>query len=224
MNRLKWILSLVALVVFAGCNYYNPSHPVGAENVPAQEMENPDFSTVQSHIIQPYCATCHGASGAGNVSLDSYAHVKKFLNAVQDSVVVKGNMPPGKPLSKELQQLLVNWISNGAPETHQNPGQGPQPVPSAAPPEELKPTFSSLVANVFSPKCAMCHDTSNQQPITDYQYLKKSGWIVPKDLAKSTLYKAITDNGPQGMPPGDHLSTDEIKAIATWITNGAEDN
>jgi hypothetical protein len=82
------------------------------------------FSQVYADILQPKCVACHGAGGAGGVSLNSYAGVAKVVkagNAAQSAlyISVSGAAPSmplgGNPLSSADLQELASWINSGAP-------------------------------------------------------------------------------------------------------------
>jgi mono/diheme cytochrome c family protein len=177
-----------------------------------------DFSTIQTKVIQPYCISCHSSAGgnADGVNLENYSNVLHYIDKVQDTVAVRHSMPPGQPLSKGLQQLLVTWISNGSPE---HTSQGAPPSTPPTPTEPLVATFTSISKNIFVPKCAVCHGAGGNTPITSYDFLKK-GWVVANDL-KSPLYLAINGGG---MPPSEPLTQNEIDTIGAWITDGAKNN
>ena len=213
--------TLVGLLILStGCNYSNPKDQ--GDN--AQMISgNADFSTIQAKVIQPYCISCHSSAGgnADGINLENYSNVLHYIDRVQDTVAIRHSMPPGQPLSKGLQQLLVTWIANGSPE-HTTPGAAPaepQPSTPTTPAEPLDATFTSISKNIFVPKCAVCHGADSNTPITSYDFLKK-GWVVANDL-KSPLYVAVK-NGQ--MPPGQPLSQTEIDTIGAWITDGAKNN
>jgi hypothetical protein len=98
-------------------------------------------------------------------------------------------------------------------------------VPTATPaPPPLQPTFSSISENIFSQKCVICHGpggSAASMPVTDYNFLIKMKWVVPSNLAQSSLYVSVKSNR---MPPGPPLSQTEINTIGNWITAGAKNN
>jgi mono/diheme cytochrome c family protein len=117
-----------------------------------------------------------------------------------------------------------------------------QSVPGGGPPA-LEPTFSSINAVIFTPRCATsaCHGGNNGTPLSlapegAYASLvgaasEQAGDVVlvaPADPGDSYLVLKLkgthTAAGGYGtiMPPdGDLLSDDEIGAIETWIRSGA---
>lgn len=169
---------------------------------------------------------CHSSAGgnAGGINVENYSNVMHYIDRIQDSVAIHQTMPPGKPVSKKLQQLLVTWISNGSPE-HATPGTpATEPTEPPATSEPLQPTFSSISKNIFAPKCVMCHGpggSAENLPVTDYNFLLKSMWIVPHDLGQSSLYDSVKSGR---MPPSGNLSQTEIDVIGAWITDGAKNN
>jgi hypothetical protein len=112
----------------------------------------------------------------------------------------------------------------------------------------LEPTFASLRANVFGPKCAApCHSAIDPPGGLDLatdpyaalvgvdaagRFCRDMGLVrvVPGDAAASLAYQKIIakrdDTDPvcgEGMPQGSRpaLSDDEIAAIEQWIADGA---
>lgn len=207
----KVLVSSFLLVFILGCNSYKPKPLAEAGNLGA-----PTFANIQSQIIEPYCITCHRGAGAGNVNLEGYANVKKFLTAIHTDVVSKHSMPPGQPLPQYLQDFLTTWVSSGAPESGGAP-TGPGPT---GPVVELTPTFKSISQNILAPKCEACHGTDSDSPVTNYTFLKAK-WVVPGNLKKSVLYQQVAKSL---MPPSDPLTKKEIQAISDWILQGAQLN
>jgi uncharacterized membrane protein len=144
---------VACLFLSTGCNYNYPKDQGNGQMIAG----NADFNTIQTKILQPYCFACHSTGGgnAAGVNVETYTNVLHYIDRIQDTVAVHQTMPPGKPVPKQLQQLLVTWISNGSPE-HGAPGTAP-PETQPAPGEDLKPTFASISKNIFTPKCVACH-------------------------------------------------------------------
>jgi uncharacterized membrane protein len=113
----RWV-GIGVVLIFSACNSYTPKDQGGQANPNALSAQTTNFATIQSEIIKPNCVMCHsGTSGnQGGVNLETYASVKTFSSRIKDTIV-KGTMPPGRPLAKNQQQALISWIDNGAPET-----------------------------------------------------------------------------------------------------------
>jgi len=78
-----------------------------------------DFKTVQAQVLTPVCLNCHGFLSMP--AFDSFADVKAHIVKIQGLVSI-GAMPPPPPKSKVIisacqKQMLLDWISQGAPET-----------------------------------------------------------------------------------------------------------
>jgi cytochrome c553 len=73
-----------------------------------------DFQTVNTQVFQTSCTRCHDFTS--KVDLQSYAKIKQHLSSVQ-WMIKTDKMPPKKPLSPELKDLVLKWIDQGAPET-----------------------------------------------------------------------------------------------------------
>lgn len=72
------------------------------------------YSNLNVKVFTPYCTACHGTKG--NVNLETYAKVKSFASGVKTTAITNASMPPGAPMSAELQKLLGDWIAAGTPE------------------------------------------------------------------------------------------------------------
>src|SRR5665213_1654773 len=71
-----WALSLIGLLfIGTACNSYTPKEQ--ADDQQLAGMTNPDFSMIQTKVLQPYCVMCHSAAGgnAGGVNLENYTNV-----------------------------------------------------------------------------------------------------------------------------------------------------
>jgi hypothetical protein len=73
------------------------------------------FSGQIQPLLNQYCTSCHGASGASaGVSLNNYTNVK--TNASRANTAIQGGiMPPGSPLSAANKQLFQAWVTAGTP-------------------------------------------------------------------------------------------------------------
>lgn len=104
----------------------SPSAPTATPSTSAQVSYSKDIQP----IFSQNCVRCHG--GRGGLYLDSYAHVMDggvngpviVPGSPQDSLLVKrieGIVQPqmplgGTPLSQADIDLIVNWITEGAPD------------------------------------------------------------------------------------------------------------
>lgn len=208
--------SLGTLLIITACNSYTSKDQANytANGVP------PNFSVIQSNILQPKCVMCHSASGgnAGGINVETYANVMASITQIQNAIVVAQSMPPGQSLTSSLRQLFATWVADGEPETSSSPEM---PTEIAQNQTSVQPTFSSISENIFTPKCASCHSPSGPMPVTNYNYLISSGWVVPDNLNNSTLYQAVK-NGT--MPPSGALAQSDVDTIGQWITDGAQNN
>ncbi len=87
--------------------------PKTAATVPAN-CDLIDFATVNTQVFESSCTRCHDFSS--KLDLQSYANIKQHLSKVQWAIA-NDKMPPKKPLSPELKDLVIKWIDQGAPET-----------------------------------------------------------------------------------------------------------
>jgi hypothetical protein len=103
--------------------------------------------------------------------------------------------------------------------------------------DNMKATFSSIQANVFSPTCALsgCHGGSQNPNLSAgnaYNNLVNKAsaldpsmvLVKPGDSSNSFLMKLLRGDGTSVMPPSGKLSSAKIDSIALWINNGALNN
>ena len=99
-------------------------------------------------------------------------------------------------------------------------------VPAAT--TDVQPTYKSLQANVFAPKCTSCHSGSGAPHgivCSTYNNLLHNGMfpplIIPGNPDASSLYQIVAS----GSMPKDQasLSQKSLSALYTWIKNGAKE-
>ncbi len=132
-------------------------------------------------------------------------------------------MPLGAPLSPRQKKMLLDWISEGAPEF------GDKPTP---PPPMLLPAFASIHDLVLVPYCIACHSPGNpgkRVPLNTLDDLLNSplGIVLPGNPDESDLVIAVRRTDKKRMPPPNSgvqsLSSDQISVIVNWISNGAKE-
>lgn len=117
---MRSLVSIIGLLVVAGCYYDNEEtlYP-GSEN-----CQVPDAATYALHIkpiIDAKCNSCHaGNFASGNIRLDSYTEVMKYVNngSFMGSINQVSNYSPMPKNSSKLPacqiQTLQQWIDAGA--------------------------------------------------------------------------------------------------------------
>jgi len=66
-------------------------------------------------LLQKHCLGCHnGTARTAGLSLESRGEALAKLAAVKDRVV-RGQMPPGQPLTERDRQVIAAWVDGGAP-------------------------------------------------------------------------------------------------------------
>ena len=99
----------------------------GAEAPKSEEVIplEASYFSIKANIIDPKCIDCHNSqTSQGSVDLSSYSRVMNYVDTddPQDSELylstLDGSMPPEPqhPLSNEELTVILQWISNGAPE------------------------------------------------------------------------------------------------------------
>jgi cytochrome c553 len=109
------------------------------------------FNQIKEKLFKPKCIGCHSHYNDYNV-------VKRDLGSIVSAISTQ-KMPyakrpnkPVEPLEDSLNQLLTQWVNQGAPFSQAMP-DGPNEDTL-----ELKPTWISLRNNIFGPKCIQCHN------------------------------------------------------------------
>ena len=115
--------------------------------------------------------------------------------------------------------------------------QGPEDEPVNGGPNNMRATFSSIQADVFTPTCAVagCHggaqnpNLSAGQAYNNLVNKPSSGnpsmmRVKPGESVNSYLMKKLNGDGTSIMPPNGQLSQVKIDSISLWINNGAMNN
>jgi hypothetical protein len=89
-------------------------------------------------------------------------------------------------------------------------------------PEQV--SFTSDIRSIFTTNCALsgCHDGSVQFSLKTYSDIVAN--VVPGMPSESKIYGAITGTGNIAMPPSGSLTTQQVKLIEKWISDGAQQN
>lgn len=86
------------------------------------DTENVTYNTVIFELIRDNCYQCHdAANNFGNITLEGYDNLKKFVDTGQLLGVIKHEpgfspMPQNRPQLLECEiEKVEEWIKNGAP-------------------------------------------------------------------------------------------------------------
>jgi uncharacterized membrane protein len=77
------------------------------------------WKVIRDQVFKSSCLDCHsGAKPDGNLDLESLEVVRKNINAIFDSAIIRQTMPiePYAAMSDSQKQALMKWISQGMPE------------------------------------------------------------------------------------------------------------
>jgi hypothetical protein len=88
------------------------------------------------------------------------------------------------------------------------------------------PTYTEIKNNIFNVSCTGCHNANGQSPnlAGNHATLMASGVIDVANPAQSMLYRRVTGNGVDPMPPGGGLGEQQKQSILLWIQSGAPNN
>lgn len=223
----KIITFLIICVILPSCkNILNQSETpleLQLENPSQQdttEAASVDFESVKKLVFAARCTSCHQ-------QYNNYQGVLREIGAIEASIKNRRMPKSGGPLSENQQNLLFQWISNGAPNL------AGAPV-STTPPAPLEPLWKSISENVFIPKCLVCHNSNGQAKFLDLStrqniYDKRnrvfgtSKFIDLDSPAQSYLVEVLQDD-EEPMPPVwsniPRLSPKEIEILKQWIGLG----
>lgn len=176
-------------------------------------------------ILTNNCYICHGS--AANGGLDQINNPTRVIqlgfitpgvattSKIYDAINA-GRMPPTGKLSASDIQTIFDWINAGA----KTPTQ-PVPTPT---PIALGPTYASLQANIFAPRCLACHSTSTARGgVVLDNYTKVMKYVRAGQPTSSKLY-TIMASGEMPQSPYAKLNSTELKAVSDWIKAGGANN
>jgi hypothetical protein len=111
---MKGALSAFVLMMLtvSGCSFRELKQDV--PTIIAVKPGSIDFKLISTVVFEPRCVDCHGAKGG--VSVESYPEVLRNLQAIK-GVIENQEMPPRVPLTTDEQNLILQWIADGAPES-----------------------------------------------------------------------------------------------------------
>lgn len=199
------------------------------------DLEPVCFETQIKPLIENSCAVsgCHDATtaeeGYNFSAFDGIVAAVKPGNARQSVLynvltdIYGEMMPPHQPLSEDDRNLIKIWIEQGAQNTNcgnisGNPGENSDTV-----------CFNLDILPLLSSSCATagCHDNVTAEEgyrLTSYANITQNSELVKKgNYLDSKLYKVITDDGDDRMPPAPKsaLTQEQINKIKIWISQGA---
>jgi len=219
--------SFLFLLVLAACSYRTEHRleDLGDIFVSQELLTKISYGEVRDVVFKPSCIACHGDSG--NVNLETFESTRPHLEEIRATSLNSRTMPkaPFANLNKTQLQYLAAWYQAGTPEFAKDPNP-------PRPPEVLKPTFASIKANIFVPKCIKCHNpdgNADRVPLETIEDLVKSPLevVIPQNADESGLILVLLEGARGKMPPENSgispVSASEIEIIKTWINNGAKD-
>ncbi len=91
-----------------------------------------------------------------------------------------------------------------------------------------KISYAADIQPIMTKNCISCHSGDRPKEgldLTSFAMLSKGAHGNPVFVAgksdESLLYKAITGNGADQMPPGDKMDDADIAKVKAWIDGGA---
>jgi mono/diheme cytochrome c family protein len=217
--------NICLLIIFGLMTACGSDHQVEGGEIDAAKV-SASFASMERAFFVPNCVGCHS-------QFASYSGVMREIDSIA-SEVTSGHMPKVAPLPANLQNCLKLWIAKGTPEVEGKPAKPPVPV-------ALAPTWESLLANVFTPRCVVCHNPRGSAKFLDLstvdaifnqrdKVLRSANGKKLLDFnnpANSFLLDSVQDTPPapaKRMPPADlgmpALSEAEKDTLRDWIALG----
>lgn len=233
----NWIASMntsgVGVLIAGTGGTSTPPPPIAPPPSPNSVFVDANLQTKALQVLQVNCSGCHGgANGLGGVT-----DILNVSHLISSGLIVPGNSTAGSIIADVTSgkmplggtalittdvDALKNWIAS-----MNTNGVGVPAVGIGAPMAiALGPTWTSLSANVFRPKCQSCHGAAAAHDGISYDTYAKAlatGGIKPGSHQQSEVY-AATSSGSMPQSSYPKLTTDELQALAQWIDAGALNN
>jgi hypothetical protein len=213
---------VAALLLLVSCSA--PKHTkFNASNDSLNSKTTPDFETVHSRVLAPFCTSCHS-------QYNDYASAQREASAIAESIAAQRMPKNGGPLPEALQALVQRWVSAGAPERAEQTPVKPEPV-------VLEPLWSSIDALILTPRCLVCHNPQGKAKFLDLSTRNAIYWARDRLFGPGEGKRLLDFNTPENsylltviqdpiepMPPVwsniRRLNAAEIAALTEWIGLG----
>ncbi len=192
------------------------------------------FETEVLPIFKTNCAIsgCHDGSGE-SFRLQDYSGIMQGITPYKprESSIYKAItaewlnlMPPDNPLSQEQRTTIRLWIEQGALNSTCSSSTDTTTNIVVIPSDSI--CFNTHIEPLLLSSCGIsgCHDATTAKEgyvLTSYETLMRRG-IVPGDPQNSKVYRVMTQNSEERMPPPPRsLTSDQIESFRKWIEQGA---
>jgi mono/diheme cytochrome c family protein len=215
------VVSLALLLLFQNCG--KPSELTYMSSVDLSTQEGVQMAAGQ--ILEKKCAECHNPNNingnVSNITDPDYLVYTRLVVPGEPEIsplviqITKGLMPKdGDFLTPQEVDIIKAWIISLDPQTL-SPGGDLVQIP-------LAPTYRSLAANIFAPKCAACH-SSGAGSATNARFGTYEGVFAVRAQLRNRIRGL---GGVQKMPqaPNPELTEPEKQAIEAWVAAGAPNN
>jgi hypothetical protein len=225
----RMVTLLMITIILSSCKH-EPSNVKDLPTVCFEKEILPVFSM---------CAKCHNGGGEEGFDPSSYSSIMKSvkpgnpwgskLYTIISSPNNPNMMPPKgyDPISKEDRIKVEVWILQGAKNTQcdsatTNGTQGNTQIDTICFSQDIMPIVKSSCA-ISSGTGVGCHDGTNGEARKFSDYNSLLPYINKTTPLNSKIYRAITGNGEDVMPPSPYsqLTTQQISNFKTWLSQGA---
>jgi len=180
-------------------------------------------------ILQANCVGCHNSSSSenGNIDMNKYADIARIASSGQlmGSIDHKSGYSAMPKNGNKLSICDIARIRRWIADTTFAP-----PVDTggiACNPDTIYFNMDLLPILVSSCAKSNCHDATSHKEgviLTDYNNVMQTGGVNPFNPGGSKLYRVITNNGEDIMPPppDSPLTAAQIQMVNKWISQGAK--
>lgn len=236
-SAMWWSLSLVAVLVFAGCKHEPPFAPVdedpgnggGGTEPPEGVVCEPNTVYFQQQVLPLLISNCTVGSGCHATAHDDNDDIQltSYASLMNSGVIQDGDLweaindndpddrmprPPQNPLTPEQINLIGRWIQQGA----QNNSC------EASGCDTLNVTYSGTIVPLIASRCQGCHSGGSPQG-----GLNLTSWSVLNALAADGRLGGAVQHLPgyEPMPRNAPRMNDcRVRQFMIWIEAGAPNN
>jgi mono/diheme cytochrome c family protein len=233
MRTILTLVTLSIVILISGSCKHSPEEVIAPTTPPGDtttvcDSVNVSFPGSVMPILQANCVACHNSTSSdnGNIDLNNYDDVARVASSGQLMGAIEhrtgySKMPKnGIKLSICSIAKIRKWIADTT-FLPIDPGGIP------CDPDTVYFNMDLLPVLVSSCAKANCHDAISHKEgviLTDYNNVMATTNVRPFNPNNSKLYKVITDNGEDIMPPppDSPLDASQMQMVYKWISQGAK--
>jgi len=201
---------------------------------PVTAISAPTWDGEIKFILEQHCVRCHGENPALGapadfrldiLSLDTTSNPMKLgalekINAINNRVVVKKDMPPGSFfLSEKDRKLIENWVSTeSAKEDSVQKDTTTTDTSSICVVDSSGPRYTTNVATIINNSCVSCH-TGFHKAGGPYDFSTYEKILIRKDkIELRVTIESMPQNGSQQKTDMDN-TPGQRQILIDWFNN-----